>query len=187
MINGHAMGTDAERYPWYEIVEEPTIQQGDFLDRCPVIVPSNELPEMEPGEEYTYSAVREDRNVIVMSQSCDLRYEKIDLVLVCPYYGLGDYLKDQDPKSHGKLKENLKRGNVYGYHALAKCTLEGFLRGACVVDFRNVYGMPFGFLKKQVAEQGRRLRLLPPYREHLSQAFARFFMRVGLPIDVDLD
>ena len=29
----------------------------------------------------------------------------------------------------------------------------------------------------------RRLRLLPPYREHLSQSFARFFMRVGLPID----
>jgi hypothetical protein len=31
---------------------------------------------------------------------------------------------------------------------------------------------------------GRRLRLLPPYREHLSQAFARFFMRVGLPVDI---
>ena len=26
--------------------------------------------------------------------------------------------------------------------------------------------------------------LLPPYREHLSQAFARFFMRVGLPLDI---
>jgi hypothetical protein len=25
----------------------------------------------------------------------------------------------------------------------------------------------------------------PPYREHLSQAFARFFMRVGLPQPVD--
>ena len=24
----------------------------------------------------------------------------------------------------------------------------------------------------------------PPYREHLAQAFARFFMRVGLPIDI---
>ena len=28
------------------------------------------------------------------------------------------------------------------------------------------------------------LRLLPPYGEHLSQAFARFFMRVGLPVDI---
>ena len=25
---------------------------------------------------------------------------------------------------------------------------------------------------------------MPPHREHLSQAFARFFMRVGLPIDI---
>jgi hypothetical protein len=29
-----------------------------------------------------------------------------------------------------------------------------------------------------------RPQLLPPYREHLSQSFARFFMRVGLPIPV---
>jgi hypothetical protein len=33
---------------------------------------------------------------------------------------------------------------------------------------------------------GKRLRLLPPYREHLSQAFARFFMRIGLPVHIDL-
>jgi hypothetical protein len=25
---------------------------------------------------------------------------------------------------------------------------------------------------------------MPPYREHLSQAFARYFMRVGLPSDI---
>jgi maleate cis-trans isomerase len=28
---------------------------------------------------------------------------------------------------------------------------------------------------------GERVRLLSPYKEHLSQAFARYFMRVGLP------
>lgn len=28
--------------------------------------------------------------------------------------------------------------------------------------------------------------LMPPYREHLSQAFARYFMRVGLPIYVQI-
>jgi hypothetical protein len=30
---------------------------------------------------------------------------------------------------------------------------------------------------------GPRLRLRSPYREHLAQAFARYFMRVGLPHD----
>ena len=53
-----------------------------------------------------------------------------------------------------------------------------------MVDFRNVYGVPFGFLEELSASRGERLRLLPPYREHLSQAFARFFMRVGLPTDI---
>jgi len=40
----------------------------------------------------------------------------------------------------------------------------------------------FGQLR---AENGETLRLLSPYKEHLSQSFARFFMRVGLPIDID--
>jgi hypothetical protein len=53
-----------------------------------------------------------------------------------------------------------------------------------VVDFRNVYSVSFDFLTEWVQRKGRRLRLLSPYREHLSQAFARFFMRVGLPVDI---
>ena len=32
-----------------------------------------------------------------------------------------------------------------------------------------------------------RLRLCPPYREHLSQAFARYFMRVGLSINIHIE
>lgn len=35
-----------------------------------------------------------------------------------------------------------------------------------------------------MTEKKQRLRLLPPYREHLSQAFARYFMQVGLPVNV---
>jgi len=35
-----------------------------------------------------------------------------------------------------------------------------------------------------VVEKGH-LLVNPPYREHLSQAFARFFMRVGLPIPIE--
>jgi hypothetical protein len=36
-----------------------------------------------------------------------------------------------------------------------------------------------------VAQPGnrRRLRLTSPYKEHFAQAFARFYMRVGLPHD----
>jgi hypothetical protein len=46
----------------------------------------------------------------------------------------------------------------------------------------DIFTVPRSFLEALLQEQQLpRLRLLPPYREHLSQAFARFFMRVGLP------
>jgi len=55
-----------------------------------------------------------------------------------------------------------------------------------VVDFHDVFTVPRSFLEMLLkGRQSPRLRLLPPYREHLSQAFARFFMRVGLPQPVE--
>jgi hypothetical protein len=55
-----------------------------------------------------------------------------------------------------------------------------------VVDFHQVYTAPREFLESVLKSRAQgRLRLLPPYREHLSQAFARFFMRVGLPSGVE--
>ncbi len=54
-----------------------------------------------------------------------------------------------------------------------------------VVDFSDVYTLPRNFLESLLETRDQsRLRLRPPYREHLSQAFARFFMRVGLPTGV---
>ena len=43
---------------------------------------------------------------------------------------------------------------------------------------------PGELANRYAGERGQRLRLLPPYREHLGQAFARYFMRVGLPVDI---
>ncbi len=51
-----------------------------------------------------------------------------------------------------------------------------------VVDFRNVYGIKVDSLTHVVSQLHN--RLLPPYREHLSQPFAGYFMRVGLPQDI---
>ena len=54
-----------------------------------------------------------------------------------------------------------------------------------IVDFHEVHTVPRMFLESLLRGRGQpRLRLLPPYREHVSQAFARFFMRVGLPVPV---
>ena len=77
-----------------------------------------------------------------------------------------------------------RKGQVPGFHVLNKCELEGFKRDHRVVDFHRVHSLPLDFVRKIADELGERIRLQPPYREHLSQAFARFFMRVGLPVDI---
>jgi hypothetical protein len=175
---------DREEYPWYKVVEGDGLLQGDFLDRCPVLVPRDPLSLTRTGANQTIDARVLVYDVVVMSQSCDLEQEKLDLVLVCPHWsleefgGANDYFKSTDGK------EQLRRGNVPGYHLVASCDIEDWKRGIRVVDFRTVFALPFEFLKQFVAEKPIRLRLLPPYREHLSQAFARFFMRVGLPAEI---
>jgi hypothetical protein len=83
-----------------------------------------------------------------------------------------------------KGKEDARRGNLPAYHMLAACDIPGFQSEVAVVDFRRVYSLPLDYLHEFAVAVGNRIRLLPPYREHLAQAFARFFMRVGLPIGI---
>lgn len=63
-------------------------------------------------------------------------------------------------------------------------TVKDIYQEICIVDFRYVSGLPGILLDNLVFKNPKRLRLLSPYREHLSQAFARFFMRVGLPVEI---
>ncbi|WP_017719899.1 hypothetical protein [Kamptonema formosum] len=174
-----------ETYPWYGFVEGSDLRQGDLLDGCPVLLPSVKLLETSEGNEYELDGYIQEFDVIVMSQSCDLEQEKLDLVLVCPHWSLEEFGRENDYFKSRKGKEDLRRGNIPGYHVLRRCDLEGWNSDTRVVDFRNVYSLPYPFLKSLAAKRGQRLRLLSPYREHLSQAFARFFMRVGLPVPID--
>jgi hypothetical protein len=168
--------------PWYKLAEpEDDLLQGDLITECPVIIPQGQLIDVTEVD-----AIVRQYNVVVMSQSCDLEQGKIDLVLVCPYWGLTQFVeteKDDFLRSR-KGKEALRRGHLPGYHLLNKCEVEGFGTDYLVVDFRNVFSVPFDSLVDLNKARGQRLRLMPPYREHLSQAFARYFMRVGLPVNI---
>jgi len=174
-----------DKYQWYKVVDgTEQILQGDFLYSCPIILPITAI-EPEKIEQKIVSTKVIEYDVVIMSQSCDLMFKKLDLVLVCPIWSLDEFEKRNDFFKSRTGKEALRQGNVPGYHLLNKCDVEGFATtNYLVVDFRNVYGVPFDFLTDLAKRKGKRLRLLPPYREHLSQAFARFFMRVGLPIDI---
>ena len=169
-------------YPWYAKVDggEP-IQQGDMIASCPILVPS---PAVELAPSAKVSAEVSEYNVTVMSQSCDLAYGKAPLVAVCAVFPLDEFGKQREFFKSKEGKEALRRGNVPGYHLLNKCEIPGFLSDFLVVDFRSVYGVAFDFITRFAHKRPERIRLLPPYREHLAQAFARFFMRVGLPVDI---
>jgi len=167
-------------YPWYDIVDcDAPLRQGDFVNDCPVIDPLSAILEYKkvPAKIIEY-------DVIIMSQSCDLKQRKLNLVLVCPYWELEEFEKRYDFLKSRDGKETLRRGNIPGYHLLNKCKLNGINTDYLVVDFRSVYSVPYDFLENFKKSKEKRIRLLPPYREHLSQAFARFFMRVGLPVEI---
>jgi len=169
-------------YPWYQIVRGPGLEQGEILEACPVFLPLADLSAAEAG---AVSFDEELRDVIVVSQTCDLvaGREKVSEVLLCPLWRRGQ-LAPPHYLGSAKGMEDARCGLLPGFHLLAACQEPGFEREVRVVDFRRVYSLPVFFLRRQAERTGPRLRLLPPYREHLSQAFARFFMRVGLPVDI---
>jgi len=175
-----------ENYKWYEIVEGDEIEQGDILENCPVFVLPPEVELDSPTiSNRLYEIPFEASDVIVMSQTCDMvkGRQKISEVLLCSIWGKSDF-KSGDTMSSNKDWEDARKGRFPGFHILNKCGLKGFKRDYKVVDFRRVYSLPIDLTRRIATDLGQRIRLLPPYREHLSQAFARFFMRVGLPVDI---
>jgi hypothetical protein len=171
-----------KEYPWYDLINgKDALLQGDFIKECPVVIPPSKISQKTSDKVEVRIMIY---NVIVMSQSCDLVQKKLDLVLVCPVWPLSKLEKESEFFKSKDGKEKLRQGTVLGYHLLNKCKIDRLKMDYSVVDFRSIYSVPFDFLVDFAKIKFERLRLLSPYREHLSQAFARFFMRVGLPVDI---
>ncbi len=160
-------------YPWYGLIETEEIQQGDLLFGCPF----DQVDELGQPR-------RKDFDVVVLSQSCDLVNDKLEMVQVCPFWELESLAQRVEYFRGKRGREELRRGNLPGYHLLYRCTLAEKQTDLLVIDFRMQFAVRFVPLKSLAKGQTPRLRLLPPYREHLAQALARFYMRVGLPIDI---
>ena len=125
-------------------------------------------------------------DVVVLTQSCDLDNAKVSEVILCAHWDV-DGVKCHDPSlvKGGALGE-VRSGRRPRYTLLNRSGLLDPPLDLRIVDCGKVFCLPFAFVQALAVHQGPRLRLRSPYREHLSQAFARFFMRVGLPQDVQL-
>ena len=189
---------------WYELVKASTkLTQGDIIFNCPIITWKPETPQLQTTEteieilKASVDAIQAD--VVVMSQACDLENEKVSNIILCPHLCLSVYRKDweeamkaggQNPteKAWKRLCDDIRDGYMWNLTMLNNGAIKNEAVGEMniehrIVDFHDVYTIPRNFIESVLEQRSHpRLRLLPPYREHLSQAFARFFMRVGLPV-----
>ena len=185
---------------WYEEVQaEAQLTQGDIIQNCPLVSWKAEDLQLD-GEEETEAlkgmteAIRVD--TVVMTQACDLEHRKVQNVVLCPHLPLDGYSEswkaameskgqNPSPKAWRSHCEDIRDGFVWNLTILNASGTDTLATEQRIVDFHEIFTVPREFLESLLKQRGQpRLRLLPPYREHLSQAFARFFMRVGLPVQV---
>jgi hypothetical protein len=177
-------------YPWYRIVEgNNQILQGHILHNLPLAYPTSKILDSNnnPGTKEETPYVISNGNCIVMTHSCDFQEETPDSmqVVVCPFFdvakkpeAVGPYINPDAWKSHVK-------GHRVDYYLLNEfvCQENPELSFPFrLIELKTTYTIPYGVLKILATRQGQRVCLQSPYLEHMSQAFARRFMRVGLPI-----
>lgn len=173
-----------KQYDWYDLVTDPnSFEQGDIFIDFPLLIPTSETL---TGKEAQLVDVKiEEHDVILMTHSCDL----LDLpengfVLLCDLWSFEQAYGDLSLSKKRDKWKSLIRGQIVHSHILGKCEIENHYSDYMIVTLNTVFTTPFSLLKEFAHKQASRVRLLPPYREHLSQAFARQFMRVGLPSDL---
>jgi hypothetical protein len=191
--------------PWYENVDHDTpLTQGDLVFNCPLLTWKPGPVQLPPGQDAGHevlkaatAAIRAD--VIVLSQACDLEHNKVANVILCPHLPLNEYkTRWEETMQSGKQNPTSKSwqrhcGDIRDGFNWNLAILNAGISGEIsiplrVVYFHEVFTAPRVFIESLLSQRMQpRLRLRPPYREHLSQAFARFFMRVGLPVPVEED
>jgi len=167
-------------YPWYAGVIGNEVEQGDILENCPIFMASDTA---SPRDQVEAIFDWEQRDVIVLSPSSDMvkGRERSTEVLLAAVWKISDIKEGYLATARGL--EEARRGNLPAFHVLAASTVAGYEAEVRVVDFRRISTLAIGFFRKRVA-QGPRLRLLPPYREHMVHAFARFISRPSLPVEI---
>jgi hypothetical protein len=130
-------------------------------------------------------------NLIILSQTCDLTQGKLLLVALCPVWTVPAFEEAQNAAGRTRPPgwwrdywNNVRKGRSATLHLLASPTEPSEARSSLIVDSRAIYSLPVTYLAPRTEQIGDWWRLRSPFLEHFSQAFARSFMRVGLPSSV---
>lgn len=164
---------------WYEVCSGDGLRQGDILRGCEVFVPDVSA---EPGSTQV-AALAHELDLVVLTQSCDLENQgKVDDVLLVELHSYDTLASN--PGFGKDFRAKCIAGRYPAYFVLRPFSGEPAMSWS-IVDFRRVHALPLSYASGHASRIGNRLRLRSPYREHLSQSFARYFMRVGLPKGID--
>ncbi len=171
-------------YPWYEVTESADLEQGDFIEKCPIFV----FPPEAADEAWDGTLQRSFNDAILLTQSCDLVLNRgrqpIDTVVVCPIYSKTALDNSSSSVFGSRDRWNLViKEHVIGWRALPDCPLLDFPRELSAVDLRRFRTLPLALVLR-LASSKKRLRLRSPYRENIAQAFGQQFTRVALPSDI---
>lgn len=156
------------------------LEQGDYLPDCWIPLVGEQFASDDSEAEVRL----EQRDLIIVTQSCDLANEKNQLAALCPIHPIRVWEEVNPDFARKGVWESVRKGKQEGLHMLAGTETPDDNSQALVVDFRQIYSLPVAYLKRGANTLPRRWRLQSPFREHFSQAFARFFMRVGLPASI---
>lgn len=169
---------------WWTRANGSILSQGALLPDCVVPV----FPSDFGANAAAVSAVPTKLyDLIVLTQSCDLdplNGAPPELVALCPVTSLVNFsIVDATLRERNK-RNKVRAGQVPSLHLLDSPDAPGDKEQALLADFREIYSLPYSYLLEHAATFPTRWQLDSPYLEHFSQAFARFFMRVGLPAGI---
>lgn len=170
----------------WESISGRDLRQGDVLEDCRVPMLGVNFGTADAVEDVPVARVR----LVVLTQSCDLvvregrSLPKAESVALCRVYSLDEYTGARSDFSHAKAREEARKGRVEGVHLLPSPNNPNDNQTVLIAHFREIFSLPFAYLQRHAESLDPRLRLQSPYLEHFAQGFARFFMRVGLPLDI---
>ena len=177
---------------WYQVVHshhlasDTLLEQGDILRDC-LRFGVEGLDRWPPPQDAEVDIATDLVQAVVLTQTCDLVQKKVEWVLlavVVPWPDARDAMVAQGNQAakSSKFREALVQGNLPALALLHRRADDPEMSWS-VVDFHQLFVLPKSLVLNIASANGARLRLTSPYKEHLSQAFARYFMRVGLPHD----
>jgi hypothetical protein len=166
---------------WYRTAQaDESVTQRDIIFECPAL--SWRLTALQPpaGSVAANLSLREHliaeaRELVVMTQACDLEHAKVTSVVLCPHYGLEEFKdaceehqrsrgQNQMAKAWRRYCDDIREGTIWNLNILNAQSDGGVKVAHRIVDFHEVFTLPRLVLESlRKARNVTRPQLLPPH------------------------